>query len=191
MVSVFVQFSTNFCNEEVKIEKGAIEEFTRNAYGDGSFRAVVSFECKPHAFDPKIMQIIIDLKDISETIIACGVICKELISFAKRVHGYKKHILIDGVKNSGDIIEITDETTPKGLEKEMKNVIKDELAEVMFFVKTTHQYPKGFDKKLAAELEKNGVIYHEQAFRQKEWIDTLNVDEEKLKSIYDVVIRED
>lgn len=81
---------------------------------------------------------------------------------------------------------------------------KKKLAEAMFYVKTTHQYPKGFNKELGKELEQNGVIYHAPALRYShtagnvkskkttfEKIDTLDVDEKKLESLYDVVIQRD
>ena len=79
---------------------------------------------------------------------------------------------------------------------------KKKLAETMLYVKTTHQYPSGFDKEMAKELEEKGVVYHDVAFRCRdvdskiknstfEEIDTLMVDEKKLESLYDVVIKRD
>lgn len=79
---------------------------------------------------------------------------------------------------------------------------KKKLAKTLFYIKTTHQYPSGFDKELAKELEENGVVYHAAAFRCRdidskmknntyEEVDTLMVDEKKLESIYGVVIERD
>ena len=66
------------------------------------------------------------------------------------------------------------------------------FAEKLFFIKNTHQYPSGFDKKLAEELESKGVIYHCPAYKYednvKTEIDTLDVDTEKLKMLYGVDI---
>jgi hypothetical protein len=125
MVEINVLFSTNYCDRtDLEIEKDAIPEFTREAYADGTYSAVVQFECLPRAFNPDVMQIIIDLKDIGECIVAWGTICGAIISFVKKVHGYVKHIMIEGTKQTGEIIEITDETTPDELEKKIKDVIE-------------------------------------------------------------------
>ena len=95
MVEINVLFSTNYCEKtDLTIEEDAIVEFTRNAYADGTYRAVVSFECMPRVVDPDIMRIIIALKDIGESIVTWGVICKAIISFVKKAHGYVKHIMI-------------------------------------------------------------------------------------------------
>ena len=48
---------------------------------------------------------------------------------------------------------------------EKKTMDKKELAKTLFYIKTTHQYPSGFDKELAKELEEKGVVYHAAAFR--------------------------
>lgn len=85
---------------------------------------------------------------------------------------------------------------------EKKTMDKKELAKTLFYIKTTHQYPSGFDKELAKELEEKGVVYHAAAFRCRdinskienntyEEVDTLMVDEKKLESIYGVVIERD
>ena len=125
MVEINVLFSTNYCDRtDLEIEKDAIPEFTREAFADGTYRAVVQFECIPRAVDPDIMQIIIDLKDIGECIVTWRVICKAIISFVKKVHGYVKHILIEGTENSGEIIEVSDEITPEELEEKIKKVIE-------------------------------------------------------------------
>lgn len=79
---------------------------------------------------------------------------------------------------------------------------KKQMAEKMFFIKTTHQYPDGFDEDLTKELEESGVVYHAVALKHSsndsgiknstvEEVDTLMVDEKKLESIYDVVIERD
>lgn len=125
MVEIDVLFSTNYCEKtDLTIEEDAIVEFTRNAHADGTYRAVVSFECMPRAFDPDIMQIIINLKDIGECIVAWGTICGAIISFAKKAKGYVKHIMIEDTEHSGEIIEVSDETTPEELEEKIKNVIE-------------------------------------------------------------------
>lgn len=125
MVEINVLFSTNYCEKtDLTIEEDAIVEFTRNAYADGTYRAVVSFECMPRVVDPDIMRIIIALKDIGESIVTWGVICKAIISFVKKAHGYVKHIMIEGVENSGEIIEVSDKTTPEELEEKIKKVIE-------------------------------------------------------------------
>lgn len=124
-VTINVLFSTNYCEtKDLKIEEGAIFDFTRESYADGTYDAVVEFKCMPRAFNPDVMQIIIDLKDIGECIVAWGTICGAIISFAKRAHGYVKHIMIKGTEQSGEIIEVSDETTPEELEKKIKNVIE-------------------------------------------------------------------
>lgn len=125
MVEIKVLFSTNYCDRtDLEIERDAIKDFTNEAYADGTYKAVVQFECMPRAFNPEIMQIIIDLKDIGECIVAWGTICGSIISFAKKAHGYVKHIMIEGTEHSGEIIEVSDETTPEELEKKIKNVIE-------------------------------------------------------------------
>lgn len=125
MVEINVLFSTNYCEKtDLTIEEDAIVEFTRNAYADGTYRVVVSFECMPRVVDPDIMRIIIALKDIGESIVTWGVICKAIISFVKKAHGYVKHIMIEGVENSGEIIEVSDKTTPEELEEKIKKVIE-------------------------------------------------------------------
>ena len=130
MVEINVLFSTNYCDRtDLEIDGDimhAIQDFTTEAYADGTYRAVVQFECKPHAFNPEVMQIIIDLKDIGECIVAWGTICGAIISFVKKVHGYAKHIMITGTKWSGEIIKVSDETTPEELEKKIKDVIEKE-----------------------------------------------------------------
>lgn len=128
MVEINALFSTNYCGRtDLEIDGDimhAIQDFTTEAYADGTYRAVVQFECKPRAFNPEIMQIIIDLKDTGECIIAWGTICAAIISFAKKVHGYVKHIMITGTEETGEIIEVSDETTPEELEKKIENVIE-------------------------------------------------------------------
>lgn len=125
MVEINVLFSTNYCERtDLKIEDGAISEFTREAFADGTYRAVVKFECMPRAFNPDVMQIIMDLKDLGECIVAWGTICGAIITFAKKVHGYVKNILIYRKKGEVILIEITDEMTPEELEKEIKDVIE-------------------------------------------------------------------
>lgn len=127
MVEIKVLFSTNYCDKtDLKIEEGAVTEFTRGAHEDGTYSAVVQFECLSRVFNPDIMQIIIDLKDIGECVVAWGTICGAIISFVKKVHGYAKHIMITGIKQSGEIIEVSDETTPEELEKKIKDVIEKE-----------------------------------------------------------------
>lgn len=124
MVEIDVLFSTNYCEKtDLTIEEGAITEFTREAFADGRYSAMVRFECMPRAVDPDIMQIIINIKDIGECVIALTQICKGIISFAKKVHGYSKHIMLNGVKKSEEIIVVSDEMTPEELEEEIKKVI--------------------------------------------------------------------
>ena len=127
MVEIKVLFSTNYCDRtDLKIEEGAVTEFTREAYADGTYSAIVQFECLPRAFNPDIMQIIIDLKDIGECVLAWGTICGAIISFVKKIHGYAKHIMLTDTKHSCEVIEVSDETTPEELEKKIKDVIEKE-----------------------------------------------------------------
>ena len=124
MLEITALFSTNYCERtDLKIEEGAIQEFTRNAYTDGGYRATVSFECMPRCFNPDTLQFIMELKEMVECIIVWGTICAELIKFARKTHGYVKHIMIKGKRRG---IQISDDMTAEELEKEIKSILEED-----------------------------------------------------------------
>ena len=88
MVNVLVRFNTNHDNrDDLRIEEGAIEEFTKVAYQEDCFSAVVQFECRPQAINPEIMEILVELGDIGSDIINWIKICTHLIQFVKKHMG--------------------------------------------------------------------------------------------------------
>ncbi|RJV29551.1 hypothetical protein DWX22_03335 [Coprococcus sp. AF18-48] len=127
MVEVNILFSTNCCERmDLKIEDGAIQEFTQDAYADGTYRAVVSFECMSRCFNPDIMQIIIDLKDIGDCVLAWGSICMGIIKFSRKVHGYAKSIMIRKTEEKYIVIRMTENMTEEELESEIKSKLSQE-----------------------------------------------------------------
>lgn len=133
MMKINVLFSTNYSERnDLKIEEGAIEEFTRNAHASGNYGASVTFECMPRAFDPEIVQFLVELKDditevaeVANSLLILGQVCKAIISFCKRIKGYEKHIIVDSKKSNGEIIVVEDEMTADDLERQMKETIID------------------------------------------------------------------
>lgn len=124
MVNVLVRFNTNHDNrDDLRIEEGAVEEFTKDAYRENSFSAVVQFECRPQEINPEIMEILVELGDIGSDVINWIKICTHLIKLVKKAHGYVKHLLISGAQGKETIIEITDETSPEELASEIKKTI--------------------------------------------------------------------
>ncbi|WP_339010489.1 hypothetical protein LIY46_09475 [Fusobacterium varium] len=75
MVEININFQLNASEEErsrLFIDREAEKEFMGEAFGDGSFSVKTEYGFYSRCVDPDIMDIIIKVKDIGETIISLG-----------------------------------------------------------------------------------------------------------------------
>ncbi len=94
--------STNLCELEknkLNFSRKAMEEFLGNGFINNDYNGKVSFQCQPRAYEPNLMNIIINIKDIGETIIVWGSIFNAIGKFVKKCKGYEASINILYFKN--------------------------------------------------------------------------------------------
>ena len=97
MIDIDIFISLNMTEEESKnlsIPKEAIKDFVGSGFSSNTFSGKVIFECKPRAVPPDLIDIVINLKDIGETLIVWGTIFTSIIKFCKKAIGYEKMIHI-------------------------------------------------------------------------------------------------
>lgn len=132
MVNVAVLISTNSYEEQkqyLDIPKEAMEEFLSTGFCEGVYDARVVFSCMPHAVDPEIMQIIMDLGEIAETTIAWATIIGAIIKFTKGCKGYKSHLSVRKRKGNKEIeveVELDDNSDTDKVIKQIKKLLKEE-----------------------------------------------------------------
>lgn len=103
MVTIQIDISTNQSEEEqtkLFIPRECIDEFLRIGFSENAFEGIISFACHPRAINPEYMQIIIDFKDIAESLIAWTTIFNALLKFCKKCRGYEPNLIIK--KKKGD-----------------------------------------------------------------------------------------
>jgi len=141
-MNIYVSINTNHGFGETKIEDGAIHEFTTNGFMEGTYDARVEFRCLPAAVAGDALSIIIaelqEFMDYGEMIKFYAGICRAVIKFLRKCHGYHKTIEIDGLEDIPEIIEVPDSMTEEELEArvfaileiERKNISRD-VSEIM------------------------------------------------------------
>lgn len=127
MVTIEVMISTNASEEEkrrLKIEDNAISEFTGYGFSDNIYDATVSFKCMPRAVPPDFMEIVMQAKEIMETISVLGGICKGIIDFVKKCRGYEKCLRVQTKNGNEIIIDNLENMTAEELCAELEKKIK-------------------------------------------------------------------
>lgn len=102
MVEIEVGISTNASELEKKnldFNLDAMEEFLGNGFISSDYNGKVYFMCQPRAFEPNLMDIIINIKEIGETAIVWASIFSALKKLIKRCKGYESFINIVYLKN--------------------------------------------------------------------------------------------
>lgn len=97
MVEIEVGISTNASELEKKnldFNLDAMEEFLGNGFISSDYNGKVYFMCQPRAFEPNLMDIIINIKEIGETAIVWASIFSALKKLIKRCKGYESFINI-------------------------------------------------------------------------------------------------
>ena len=108
MIEIEIMMNVNGSIEERKgldISQEVIINFLHIGFAENIYDGSVSYKCLPRAVDPDLMEIIIDLKDIGESLIAWEAIIKSLVNFLKKTKAYE-HIIYVRRKRKGEEIEI-------------------------------------------------------------------------------------
>ena len=93
MTTVDIHISTNTTEKERKnlyISEEAIRNFTGEGFQSNLYQGRILFESMPRVVYPDIMNVIINIKDIAEGLIALGTIINALKKFLKDTKGYSK-----------------------------------------------------------------------------------------------------
>lgn len=108
MVEIEVLLSLNGSDEErigLDISQEALKDLLGTGFAENIYEGSVTYKYLPRAFDPNFMEIIVDLKDIAETLIAWGTIAKVLVDFIKKTKSYE-HVIYVRRKTKDEEIEI-------------------------------------------------------------------------------------
>lgn len=131
MTTVDIHISTNTTEKERKnlyISEEAIRNFTGEGFQSNLYQGRILFESMPRVVYPDIMNVIINIKDIAEGLIALGTIINALKKFLKDTKGYQQEIEIYYKKGEKDFscdIHLDAGSDEKEVLKEIKNIIKD------------------------------------------------------------------
>lgn len=110
MVDIQIYISTNASETErqkYNIDQESVYEFTAIGFAESAFEGIVTFFCPPRAVDPGLIEIIVNLKELAETVIAWGTIFGAIISFCRKNKNYEYLITIKRKKKDKEIeIEI-------------------------------------------------------------------------------------
>lgn len=110
MVDIQIRVSTNASEIErqrYNIDQESVYEFTGIGFCEGVYDGTVVFFCPPRAVEPGVIEIIVNLKDLAETVIAWGTIFGAIISFCRKNKNYEYLITIKKKKKDKEIeIEI-------------------------------------------------------------------------------------
>lgn len=108
MVQIEIRISSNGSDEERKdlyIPNEAIREFLGEGFVENKYDGRFILACLPRAFDPDLMEIIIDLKEITELLLNSSIIIGAILNFCKKCKGYNQNLIIN-VKNDETFISI-------------------------------------------------------------------------------------
>lgn len=108
MVEIEVLLSLNGSDEErigLDISQETLKDLLGTGFAENIYDGSVTYKYLPRAVDPNFMEIIVDLKDIAETLIAWGTIAKVLVDFIKKTKSYE-HIIYVKRKIKDEEIEI-------------------------------------------------------------------------------------
>ena len=129
-MKIDILVSTNGSSEERKflnIPQDAINEFLNLGFVDGIYDGTFSYKCLPRAFNPETMEIIINLKEVGEAIIAWGTIIGVLLNLIKKSTGYKPFMQIyyeKGNEKKHCSIPIKETDNVENILKEINKVLK-------------------------------------------------------------------
>lgn len=126
MVEININFQMNASEEErsrLFIDREAEKEFMSEAFVDGSFSVKTEYGFYSRCVDPDIMDIIIKVKDIGETIIVWGTILTGLKKFCEKQKGYRKDVKIIKEEVAEEIKE--EEKTIKRVFKKKRTIFID------------------------------------------------------------------
>jgi len=106
MINIQIRVSTNTSEierQKYNINQESIYEFTGIGFSEDVYEGTVVFFCPPRAIDPGWIQIIVDLKDLAETVIAWGTIFTSIVKFYKKNKNYRYLITIKRKKGDKEI----------------------------------------------------------------------------------------
>lgn len=130
MVEIKIYISINTSDKEkekLSIPREDMDEFLRTGFAENAYEGEVSFNCQPRAINPEYMQIIIDLKDLAESLIAWGTIITSLIKFCKKCKGYEPDLVIKRKRGEEEIeiyVKFDSNEDPNKLLKKIKKALK-------------------------------------------------------------------
>lgn len=130
MLSIDILISTNASDEEKKkldMPRSAIDEFLGDGYANNLYEGNVIFSCLPRAVNPEMMEIIINLKDVAETVIAWGSIINSVVKFINKSKGYEPSMRIECKKNGKEFscdIPVARNSSEKEILEEVKKILK-------------------------------------------------------------------
>lgn len=122
MVDIQIRVSTNASEierQKYNINQESVYEFTGVGFCENAYAGTVAFFCPPRAVEPGVIEIIVNLKDLAETVIAWGTIFGAIISFCRKNKNYEYLVTIKKKKEDKEIeVEI-----PIDAEKDSEEII--------------------------------------------------------------------
>jgi len=135
-MNIYVNINTNHAYDDTRIEEHAIHEFTTTGFCEGTYDATVRFACLPAAVDSNALDVILkcvmDFADIGEAIAFYGVLCRHLLNFLKKCHGYKKQIVVEqvGKPEISEYIDVEDGMTELELQARIMAILLEEQVKI-------------------------------------------------------------
>lgn len=124
-IQIFI--NTNHNSEATYIEQNAIHEFTGNSFVEGTYEASVTFECLAAYAEPTALRVLIEglenVTEIAEDIQFWFLVCKNVISFLKKCHGYNKTIEIEKPNRESEIFDAPDDMTDVELQAKILYIL--------------------------------------------------------------------
>lgn len=130
MVDIEILVNTNASNDEkekLKLSQEAIEEFLETGFCSNEYNGSVIFSCMPRAVDPGLIDIIIDMGAVAESIIAWTTIIGAILKFIKRSKGYEFCVTLKkkrGTKEVEFTIEMNDKSNDEDIISQIMEKIK-------------------------------------------------------------------
>lgn len=119
-MEILVSINTNHAFGDIRIEDGAIHEFTTNGFIEGTYDARVEFSCLPAAVDSNALAVIIqymkEIAEYGELLLFYGGVCRALYKFLKKCHGFRKTINIIGGEEIAETIVVSDDMSEEEFE---------------------------------------------------------------------------
>lgn len=133
MVEIQVYFSVNATEQEretLTIPKYAMDEFLAVGFTENVYDATVSFRCEPRAINPNLMQIIVNLKELGETIVAWDTIIGSISKFCNKCKGYEPDLVVRYTKENEEV-EVSVKFAPDEDRQETIKQIRKLLKDIM------------------------------------------------------------